>query len=104
MPSFGPCSAGSLPQPLHIGISWGVCALLAWANGRGYAWARMLFGVWFGLHTVALAADIAQGAAFSAPVWTVISALVFWLVECSAVVLILTEGVGPLRRRKPVQP
>jgi hypothetical protein len=66
--------------------------MLAWANGRGYNWARVLFTVWVGFHTVALIADIAQGSVSSAPVWTVIGSVVFWLLELSAAVLILINA------------
>jgi hypothetical protein len=95
-----PAPSGGTPQPLHIGISWGVFALLAWANGRRYGWATVLFGAWFGLHTAALVAEIAQGSAFSAPVWAMIGAVVFWLVEASALVLILSKRSGADYRRK----
>jgi hypothetical protein len=98
-----PTTPGSSPQPIDIGISWGVFAVLAWANGRWYAWARVLFGVWCGLHTLALVADVAQGSAFSAPVGVVIGTVVFWLVEVSALVLILSKRPGPYYRRKEAQ-
>lgn len=95
-----PASPASSPQPVDIGISWGVFAALAWANGRGYAWARVLFAVWCGLHTVALVADVAQGSAFSVPVWALIGSVVFWLVELSALVLILSKPSGTDFRQK----
>jgi len=98
-----PAPSGSTPQPLHIGISWGVFALLAWANGRRYGWATVLFGVWFGLHTSALVAEIAQGSVFSAPVWAVIGAVLFWLVEALALVLILSKRSGAGYRRRPAR-
>jgi hypothetical protein len=96
-----PAPSGSTPQPLHIGISWGVFALLAWANGRRYGWATVLFGVWFGLHTAALVAEIAQGSAFSAPVWSLIGTVVFWLVELSALVLIVSAESREAHARSP---
>ena len=88
---------------MRIGISWGVFALLAWANGRGHSWARVLFAVWVGLHTPILFYDIAHVSASSAPVWTVIASVAFWLVEFSAVVLIVNKRSGPYYRHKPAQ-
>ena len=98
-----PATPGSSAHPLDIGISWGVFALLAWANGRGHNWARILFAVWVGFHTLALFYDVAHVSASSAPVWTVISSVVFWLVEISAVVLILSKRSGPYYRHEAAQ-
>jgi hypothetical protein len=98
-----PATAGSSPRPIDVGISWGVFALLAWANGRGYAWAKVLFAVWFGLHTVALAADMAHGSAFSASAWAVIGPVVFWLLELSALVLIMSKQSKRYHRQTPAQ-
>jgi hypothetical protein len=98
-----PATTGSSPYPLDIGISWGVFALLAWASGRGHNWARVLFAVWVGFHTLALFYDVAHVSASSAPVWTVIASVVFWLVEFSAVVLILSKRSGAYYRQKPAQ-
>ena len=51
--------------------------------------------MWVGFHTPILFYDIAHVSASSAPVWTVIASTVFWLVEFSAVVLILNKRSGP---------
>jgi hypothetical protein len=98
-----PATPGSSPHPLDIGISWGVLALLAWANGRGHNWARLLFGVWVGFHTLALFYDVAHVSASSAPVWTVIASVCFWLGEFSAAALILSKQSGAYYRHKPAQ-
>ena len=98
-----PATPRSSAYPLDIGISWAVFAVLAWANGRGHNWARILFAVWVGCHTLTLFYDVAHVSASSAPVWTVIASGVFWLVECSAVVLILSKQSGPYYRHKPAQ-
>jgi hypothetical protein len=89
--------------PLDIGVSWGVFAVLAWANGRGHNWARLLFVVWVGFHTVALFYDIAHVSPSSTPVWTVIASVAFWLVELSALALILSKQSSPYYRQKPAQ-
>jgi hypothetical protein len=96
-----PATPGSAAEPLNIGISWGVFALLAWTCGRGHNWARVLLTAWVGLHTLALFCDTAHVAGSSAPVWTVIASVVFWLVELSAVVLILSKRAGTYYRHKP---
>jgi len=96
-----PVTPRSSAYPLDIGISWGVFAVLAWANGRGHNWARILFAVWVGFHTLALFYDVGHVSASSAAVWTVIASVVFWLVEVSAVVLILSKQSGPYFRHRP---
>ena len=98
-----PATPGNSAYPLDIGISWGVFALFAWANGRGHSWARVLFAAWVGFHTPILFYDLAHVSASSALVWTVIASVVFWLVELSAVVLILNNRSGAYYRHKPAQ-
>ena len=46
---------------------------------------------WVGFHTLALFYDIAHVSSSSAPAWTVIASVAFWLVELSALVLILSK-------------
>jgi len=99
-----PAPSGSTPQPLHVDIGWGVFVLLAWATGRRYGWGTMLFGGWFAFHTAALVAEIVHGSAFSAPVWAVIGAVAFWLIEASALLLILSKQSGADDRRKFARP
>jgi hypothetical protein len=99
-----PAHSGGTAYPLDIGMSWGVLAVLAWANGRGHNWARVLFAVWVGLHTLALFYDVAHASALSASPWSIIASIVFWVVECSAVVLILSRQSRPYYRHKPAHP
>jgi hypothetical protein len=98
-----PVTPGSIGHSLDVGISWGVFALLAWANGRGHNWARILFAVWVGFHSLALFYDVAHVSASSAVTWPVIASVVFWLVELSALVLILSKHSGQYYRHKPAQ-
>jgi hypothetical protein len=95
-----PAAHGSSAYPLDLGISWGVFAVVAWANGRGHSWARALFVVWVTFHTLALFYDVARVSS-STSVWTVIASVVFWLVEVSAVALILNKQSGSYYRHKP---
>lgn len=92
-----PAAHRSSAYPINIGISWGVFALLAWTNGRGYNWARVLFAVWVGLYSAALFYDVAHGSA-AAPLWTIVASVVFWLVGALALVLILSTPSGPYYR------
>jgi hypothetical protein len=94
-----PVTHGSSPYPLDIGISWGVFALLAWGNSRGYNWARVLFTVWVGLQTVALFYDIAHLSPSSVHVWTIVGSVVFWVIECVALLLILSKRSSPYYRQ-----
>jgi len=98
-----PATHGSSTNRLDVGISWGVFALLAWANGRGYNWARVLFAVWVAFHTLALFYDIAHVSGLSAPIGAVIVSFVFWLVECAAVALILSNRSSSYYRHKPAR-
>jgi hypothetical protein len=98
-----PAKSQSSAYPFDIGISWGVFAWLAWANGRGHNWARVLFAVWVGLHSLALFYDVAHVSASSALGWALSASVVFWLVEFSALVLILSKPSSAHYRHKPVQ-
>ena len=70
-----PATTGSSAYPLEIGISWGVFAVLAWANGRGHNWARVLFAVWVGLpHPRSVLRHCARVGDLR-PVWTVIASV-----------------------------
>jgi hypothetical protein len=95
-----PASSRGTAYPLDIGMSWGVFVVLAWANGRGHNWARFLFAGWVGFHTLALFYDVAHVSASSAQVWSVIASIMFWLVEFSGAVLILSKPSGPYYHQK----
>ena len=97
-----PAALGSSAYPLDLGISWGVFAAVAWANGRGHSWARALFVVWVAFHTLALFYDVARLSS-STSVWMVIASVVFWLVEVSAVALILNKQSRSYYRHTPAQ-
>jgi hypothetical protein len=98
-----PAIPGSTAHPLHMTISWGVFALLAWAAGRGHNWARVLFALWFGLHSLVLFYDIAHVSASAIPAGAVIASAVLWLVEFAAAVLILSKRSGAYYRHKPAE-
>jgi hypothetical protein len=93
--------------PLEAGapIGAGMWLWLAWANGRGYHWARSAFVVFFGLLTIVLPIGWGEGSGEVALTYTwpdLIAATVLWLVGLAAVVLISSETASPYYQREPV--
>jgi hypothetical protein len=66
---------------------------LAWANGRGEDWARMISGASFGLLTLAMLGSLSQHAATYAPA-NMIAAAVVWAIGLVSVLLIFTPAAG----------
>jgi len=75
--------------PLAIGM-W---LWLAWANGKGDDWARMISAACFGLVTLSVLAALAQDAAIFAPA-DLTGAAVVWAIGLVSVVLIFTPAAG----------
>jgi hypothetical protein len=73
--------------PLAIGL-W---LWMAWANGKGQHWARMLSAACFGLLTLSWLAALAPQAAVEAPAITIAAAVV-WAIGLASVVLIFTPA------------
>jgi hypothetical protein len=57
---------------------------MAWANGRGRRWARIVSAVFFGINTLDLGVSFARVHATA----TVIIAILIWLVGLAAIVLL----------------
>jgi hypothetical protein len=74
-------------------VAIGFWLWLAWANGRGRDWARLLSGACFGLITLGVLAALAQDAATFAPADLAAAAIV-WAIGLTAVVLIFTPAAG----------
>lgn len=68
-------------------IATGLWLWMAWANGRGYNWARILSAVFFGISTLDL---LVTFAAVRAPVSLIIG-FVVWLVGLGAIVLLFSR-------------
>jgi hypothetical protein len=71
-------------------IGAGVWLWLAWANGRGYHWARPAFVAFFGVLSVVLLFGLGQGGSEDALPYTwpvVIAAAVLWLASLAAMAL-----------------
>ena len=64
---------------------------MAWANGKGQDWARMLSAACFGLLTFSWLGALAQHTAADAPA-TTIAAAVVWAIGLASVVLIFTPA------------
>jgi hypothetical protein len=81
-------------------VAIGMWLWLAWANGRGQDWARLLSAGCFALISLSVMAQLAQGVAAFAPA-TMIAAAVVWALGLSSVVLIFTPAAGRYYRPQP---
>src|SRR5215472_7957492 len=84
-------------------IGAGLWLWLAWANGRGYHWARPAFTTFFLVLTIVLFFGIGQGTGEDALPYTwadVIAATVLWLVALAAALLIVGETASPYYQRR----
>jgi hypothetical protein len=87
-------------------IGAGLWLWLAWANGRGYRWARPAFVAFFGLLTVGVFFGLGQGIGEDALPYTwpdLIAATVLWLAGLAAVVLIVSEAARPYYQQETAQ-
>jgi len=83
-------------------IGAGVWLWLAWANGRGYDWARPAFMALFGVVTTGLLLGVGEGTALYAPA-DLIAATVLWLVGLAVIVLIFSKTASPYYQQEPAQ-
>lgn len=84
-------------------IGAGVWLWLAWANGRGYHWARPAFGAFFCVLTTVLFFGLGQGSGEDALPYTlpdVIATTVLWLAGLAAALLIVSETASPYYQRR----
>jgi hypothetical protein len=91
-----------IPVLASAPIGAGVWLWLAWANGRGYDWARPAFMALFGLVTIGLLLGVGEGTALYAPA-DLIAATVLWLVGLAAIVLIFSQTASPYYQQEPAQ-
>jgi hypothetical protein len=73
---------------------------LAWANGRGHDWARLIFTWFFAMLTVSLLAALAQHVAVYAPA-DLAALTALWLVALASVALIFSKASWPYYQRQP---
>jgi hypothetical protein len=80
-------------------IGAGVWLWLAWANGRGYPWARPAFASFFGLLTVVL--FVGLGGDRLPYTWRdVIATTVLWLVALAAMLLTFSQTASRYYQRR----
>jgi hypothetical protein len=83
-----------VPLEVSVVIAIGVWLWMAWANGRGHRWARVVFAVFFVITTVNLLRGVAQHAATYARA-DLIAGVVVCLVRLAVVALIFDKESGP---------
>jgi hypothetical protein len=74
-------------------VAVGLWLWLAWANGRGEDWARLVSVVCFLLMSLSVIGVLAQNAVALAPA-NMIAAAVVWILGLSSVALIFTPAAG----------
>jgi hypothetical protein len=74
-------------------VAIGLWLWLAWANGKGEDWARLLSAACFGLLTLTLVGSQTEHAAAYAPAGMIAGAIV-WAIGLASVVLIFTPAAG----------
>jgi hypothetical protein len=87
-------------------IGAGVWLWLAWANGRGYHWARPAFAAFFSVLTIVVFFGLGEGGGQDALPYTwadLIAATVLWLVALAAALLISSETASPYYQQEPAQ-
>jgi hypothetical protein len=80
---------------------------LAWANGRGYHWARPAFVAFFGVLSVVLLFGLGQGGGEDALPYTwpvLIAATVLWLVGLAAMALTVNPTASAHYQRRAAIP
>jgi hypothetical protein len=84
--------------PLVIGglIAIGLWLWMAWANGKGRSWARIVSAVFFGINTLDLLISLLQVHAVA----TLIIGVVIWLIGLGAIVLIFSKESGAFYNRQ----
>lgn len=70
---------------------------MAWANGHGRNWARVVSAVFFGISTLGLIVSFAAGRG----VGDVIVGVILWLIGLAVIVLLFRKESAPFFARKP---
>ena len=87
---------------LSAPIGAGLWLWLAWANGRGYDWARPASMALVGFLTIGLLIGLGEGAALYAPA-DMIGTTVLWLVGLAAIALIFSKTASPYYQQEPAR-
>jgi hypothetical protein len=89
-----------LPDEVSVPVGVAMWLWMAWALGKGHDWARVVFGVIFGLSTLSLLVALAQGAAVYAPA-DLAAGVTLWLVELAGMLLIFSKHSAQFYRPEP---
>jgi hypothetical protein len=110
-PDAGPWPTFVLTQIVPVlasaPIGAGVWLWLAWANGRGYHWARPAFAAFFAVLTIAVFFGLGEGGGQDAlpSTWAdLIAATVLWLAGVAAALLIFSQTASPYYQRLAATP
>jgi hypothetical protein len=90
---------------IELGVPVPFCLWLwlAWANGRGYRWARSAFAGVFSVYTLILLGKLAAGAVAYAPAdLLVVSAQ--WLIGLAVVLLLFSQSADNFYRHQSLPP
>jgi len=69
---------------------------MAWANGRGHNWARVLSAVFFGISTLGLLVSFVAGRG----VGDIIVGVILWLIGLAVIVLLFRKESAPFFARQ----
>jgi hypothetical protein len=69
---------------------------MAWANGKGRSWARVVSAVFFGINTLDLLISLIAVHAVA----TLIIGVVIWLVGLGAIALLFGKGSGSFYKQQ----
>jgi hypothetical protein len=83
-------------------IAIGLWIWMAWANGHGRSWARVLSAVFFGINTLGLIVSLAvrSSVAEMHTAGSLIVGVVVWLIGLAAIVLIFNKKSGPFYQQQ----
>jgi hypothetical protein len=90
-------NARSVSLVIGAAIATGLWLWMAWANGRGYNWARILSAVFFGISTLDLFITF---AAVRAPGSLIVGSII-WLIGLAAIVLLFSRDSSAFFKRPP---
>jgi hypothetical protein len=94
-----------VPALASAPIVAGVWLWLAWATGRGYAWARFAFKVFFGLVTTGWIIElvVSSGGEDALPyTWAdLLATTALWLAGLAALLLIFGQTASPYYQQEP---
>jgi hypothetical protein len=84
-------------------IAIGLWLWMAWANGRGHSWARVVSAVLFGINTLdlLLSLSLRHSTAEAHATAAVIIGIVVWLVGLVAIVLLFNKQSSPFYKQQP---